>query len=220
MRIKNKKKLNNAATQAQSHIGQSVGPNGQPDERHYRLNLKIFRFTVGGAIIALLAAGFTGWQAYIAKDTETRQLRAYIAIESTDIPKIEEGTTLHINAIMENLGQTPAYNAGWISGINVMKYPLPEEIGNDTCTHVMNLPKRSKWVIAKKAFVEKIRPAPFNAAEVKDIKEGKAAVYFHGRVCYEDIFQEVHHTDFCMYWKLENGKAGNASFCENGNHGN
>ena len=180
------------------------------------------RFLLGcGVFIATsLAAVFTFYQAWIARDTAKRQLRAYVIVSSKHIPKLQEGIKPFIESTIDNVGQTPVYDACWISGVNVMEYPLPPEIiskDKKACSNVMNQPDAPKWFFGKATFAEKWRDVPFQASEVKAIQEEKAAVYLVGRVCYLDIFRDVHYTDFCMYWKWENGRLGTAIYCPQGN---
>ncbi|THI90752.1 MAG: hypothetical protein CAF41_003095 [Nitrospira sp. CG24A] len=155
-----------------------------------------------------------------AKETSHRELRSYVVIGSNDIPKLEEGKRPFVTSVVENIGKTPIYDGGWISGINVFTYPLTEDITNDSCTNVLKSPGAPKWLIGRSSKIEKWRVLPFQASEVKAIKEGRAAVYFHGRICYRDIFREVHYTDFCMRWRWENGHLGEGLACPQGNGGN
>jgi hypothetical protein len=66
-----------------------------------------------------------------------------------------------------------------------------------------------KWFFGKMAYPEKDRNAPFTPDEVRLVKAGDSAVYFHGRVCYFDIFKEIRSTDFCIYWAWKNCGQGN-----------
>ena len=179
--------------------------------------------TFGGvfvaAIAAVAAAGFTWYQASIAKDTAKQQLRGYLVIGSNDIPKLAESIQPFVKVAIQNMGQTPTYDGAWISGLHVMDYPMRGDIKNDDSRNVMNNPTSPKWMIGKESQMEKWRPTPFQADEVKAIQEGKAAIYLHGRICYRDIFKEVHYTDFCMHWKWENGRMGTGLACEEGNGG-
>lgn len=62
-------------------------------------------------ITAIAAAGFGWWQADIARDTEKRQLRAYIVPDSIIFQKpIKIGNPIALQLFVNNMGQTPAYN--------------------------------------------------------------------------------------------------------------
>src|SRR5438105_1636299 len=65
------------------------------------------RFLLGcGVFIATsLAAVFTFYQAWIARDTAKRQLRAYVIVSSKHIPKLQEGIKPFIESTIDNVGQ-------------------------------------------------------------------------------------------------------------------
>src|SRR5215469_13123930 len=76
-----------------------------------------------------IAAGFVGWQASIARDTEIRQLRPYIHIvpgtwSSTEKP--DGSVTIEATPKIRVFGQTPAggINPQW--EIILYDYPMPE----------------------------------------------------------------------------------------------
>ena len=73
------------------------------------------------ATAAIFAAIFSGLQASVANDTERRQLRAYVNIGSKDeLSNFVENGKAHVQGVAENVGQTPVYDATWVSGINVL----------------------------------------------------------------------------------------------------
>ena len=78
-------------------------------------------------------------------------------------------------------------------------------------------PKAGKWFIGTPKRPGIARESPLTAAEVDAIKGGKSAIYFHGRVCYRDIFNEPHRTDFCLYWKWDAGRISPSLSCPEGN---
>ncbi len=60
-------------------------------------------------IAAGCAAGFTGWQAWIARDQEHRTLRAYVVVK-TKLTTSRDGTTPYVEFTAENMGLTPVYD--------------------------------------------------------------------------------------------------------------
>lgn len=205
--------IEHAQPQSVSHCS-----NSDHKKKHW-LEYATFGGALVAAIAAVAAAGFTWYQASIAQDTAKQQLRGYLVIGSNDIPKLAEGIQPFVKVTIQNMGQTPIYDGAWISGLNVMNYPMRGDIENDDCRNVMNHSTSPKWMIGKESQMEKWRPTPFQADEVKLIQEGKAAIYLHGRICYRDIFKQVRYTDFCMHWKWENGRMGTGLACEEGNGG-
>lgn len=213
----NSKSVDGSKKDAQEPPAAHHGCSGK--EKKHWIDYAIFWAALVAAVATSAAAGFTGWQAWLAKDTAKRQLRGYLVIGSNYIPKLGEGIQPFATTTIENIGQTPVFDGAWISGVNVMDYPLRQTILNDECSNVMNDPSAPKWMIGKSSNMEKWREIPFKASEVQAIHDGKAAIYFHGRICYRDIFKEVRHTDFCMFWKWENGSLGAGLACKEGNGG-
>ena len=185
--------------------------------RLYRLRLTIFGAAVIAAVIGAFAAGFPGWQSYIAQDMARRQLRAYIVVRPNHIATVQEGIMPRIQSIFENIGQTPASNGGSISLLTVAEYPLTKKFIHDDCRTVMTHPTGNKWFVGKVSQPATVRETPFTPSEITAIKDGHAAVYFHGRVCYLDLFKESHRTDFCLYWKWQAGRMSPSLYCDQGN---
>jgi hypothetical protein len=149
----------------------------------------------------------------IAKDTEKRQLRAYVVIGRMDLHRFGVGNIPQIQGIIENIGQTPAHGAGWESGINIFEYKANPTFTYDRCSVIRRLPEYPQWAFGKTSPVDKERPTAFTVDEIKRVQDGRAAIYFHGRLCYLDIFEEEHFTDFCIYWKWESGRLGIGIHC-------
>jgi hypothetical protein len=191
-------------------------PPGEVDKR-FRRNLTIFGVGVVVAIIAAIAVGFPGWQNYIAQEEAKLQLRAYIDVRAKGITAIEEGVVPRVHDSFYNIGRTPAYDNGSSAHITVAEYPSTQKLVTDECSHARSNPKANKWFVGKVSRSETVRETPLTANEVEAIKDGKAAIYFHGRVCYRDIFNESHHTDFCTYWKWTAGRMSPGLYCDQGN---
>ena len=205
---------------AGSRYIQPNSPNQSPpgeEEKQFRLKLAIFWGGIIAAIIAAFAVGYPGWENYIAQEGAKRQLRAYIDVRTKGMTKIEEGSMPRVHDSFHNIGRTPAYDNGSSSHITVAEYPLTKQLVNDECSHARTNPNASKWFVGKVSRSETVREAPFTASEVEAIKDGKAAVYFHGRVCYRDIFNESHRTDFCTHWKWDAGRVSPGLYCDQGN---
>jgi hypothetical protein len=139
-----------------------------------------------------------------AKDTSERQLRAYVIL-ARNYKKIEDfelGKKPHIMTTIENVGQTPVYNGTWISGLNVLPNPLPGKFSYADCDIIMKQPDAKQWFFGKSADIDKERDREISAEEIKQLKEENYALFFHGRICYRDIFQKIRTTDFCMRFFL------------------
>lgn len=175
------------------------------------------------AVAALVAAGFSWWQASIAQDTAKRQLRAYLAVSVPDnaLHNFGEGKKALVQGILDNMGETPAYKAGWMAGVNVQENTEEIRWAYDSCATIMKQPGSSEWFIGKKpSFPDKERKTPFTKKEIDEIMASKAAIYFHGRVCYLDIFEETQALDFCIFWDWDrnNNRLNTVgTFCRHGN---
>lgn len=153
-------------------------------------------------------------QAAIAEDTEKRQLRAYVIFTNAvaDLPK--ENTIPTVHSVFDNIGQTPAYRASWTSGINVVPTGL-NILQTADCRSVIDAADARLWYFGKQFFPFKERVgSPYTKEEMDVITNGIAQISFTGRLCYEDIFREVHHIDFCVSWRMENNRLSEPIICE------
>jgi hypothetical protein len=80
-------------------------------EPKHPLDIATFVSAVIAAGAAVLATIYTGSQASTAKDTEKRQLRAYVSIErlGIDVSKWKESPIVKCGVVFKNAGLTPAY---------------------------------------------------------------------------------------------------------------
>ncbi|MGA2871365.1 MAG: hypothetical protein ABSF34_19660 [Verrucomicrobiota bacterium] len=160
------------------------------------------------AFIAAVAAGaaavFTGGQAWIAKDTENRQLRAYIGLIPPPDNQIVSNFTPPAKAVVRltphNFGQTPAYRAINWTGMGVAPHPLPKNFPYQT----------QKSPIGPNPIT--IHPGNFDIAGVvlpateplaqwdfDRIGDGKNwRLYAWGTITYDDAFGKSHFTNFCI----------------------
>lgn len=89
----------------------SQNPNPQPsEERHPAANRKhswLERFAVSFAFLAFCAAAYQG---YISRDSEHRQLRAYVSLVPGDIDNFGIPDKQKFTFYRKNTGLTPAYD--------------------------------------------------------------------------------------------------------------
>jgi hypothetical protein len=94
--------------------GATDSENGKPDpqnEKHDAFEKVTLATAIVGVVILCVYTGLTGYQAYIAKDTAQRQLRAYVSAEIEKHPDLDSQDHLpEVVVIYKNNGQTPAYN--------------------------------------------------------------------------------------------------------------
>lgn len=160
----------------------------------------------GLTIVIAVAAAV---QICISRDTEHRQLRAYILKSDTSIV-VDFPNTLDLRFITKNFGLTPAYKViGW-SCIIVgyfskeaggamrleTKFPGPafdEKSGQPTIIG----PQDTRTILFP-TFCDGPAPGvrPITPDEVARIKAGHAAVYVYGEQRYFDAFGDRHFTKY------------------------
>jgi hypothetical protein len=186
-------------------------------DRDFRLKLTVFWIAVAAAIIAAFTFGYPTWQDYMAQDVAKRQLRAYVDVKALGPRTLEEGGKLSVRDSFRNAGRTPAYDKGMKSKVTIAEYPLAKAFINEKCDSDVQTPDKTKWFVGKRSRPETTMESPLEPAQIDAIKTTKAAIYFHGRACYRDIFGEIHRTDFCMLWKWDAGRFSPALYCDQGN---
>jgi hypothetical protein len=186
-------------------------------DRAFRVKVSLFWLAVAAAIIAAFTFGYPTWQDYMAQDAAKRQLRAYIEVKALGPRVLEAGAKLGVRDTVRNVGRTPAYDKGANPRVTIAEYPLAKSFSHERCDMEAPATDKSKWFVGKMSKPETTIEAPLDATQVDAIKGMKAAIYYHGRVCYRDIFGETHRTDFCMLWKWDAGRFSPALYCDQGN---
>jgi hypothetical protein len=173
------------------------------DEKH-ALDYATAVFAFIAATATGAAAIFTGLQAWTAKDTETKQLRAYllpvIDRESIDLDQ----NPLEWTYILKNFGQTPACHVR-TSGQLAVEIPAwglgekPDVINHWGIEPNYCLgPQQEYRVLLKFSYT---RPASLSDNEKDLIKWGAALYLFsHGTIYYDDIFGQPHVTDIRTFF--------------------
>jgi hypothetical protein len=197
-----------------------LNPSGTPgkENRWYLIRVGLFWSGIGAAVILALTTGVTSWQDYMVKEAARYQLRAHIVVRPEQLPTLEEGKRPRVRGSYYNIGRTPAYDEGSTSHILVAEYPLTHRLPDKECDKEKTaLRRKNKWFVGQVPHPETVREEPFTSSEIEAIKQGRAAVYFYGRVCYADIFSESHRTDFCLVWKWDGGRFSPGLYCGQGN---
>jgi hypothetical protein len=101
---------------------------------------------------------------------------------------------------MGNFGQTPAYRVRARSRIELHPFPLDEpltlgvEPEKSSQTHALLSPTEPRLIVKKYATSDEER---------KLISAGTHALYFFGRIEYEDVFKKARWTTFCYFMDNE-----------------
>jgi hypothetical protein len=154
-----------------------------------------------------------------AKETEQRQLRAYVGV----IPGEAEnfgGDDFKIKLTRKNYGQTPAYDVGF-SQVYVDVLPpnalivsknidcaKPNFPGLVTMFPTTELP----WTVND--------TTKFSQDKINAVRKGDAVLYWYGNICYHDVFGSPHYTNFCWMYKGASMTAKDAEGCLQHNDSN
>lgn len=186
------------------------------DERSFHIRLAVFASVVIVAVVGAFV-GYPTWQEYVSQQEAKLELRAYVNVRALGPPALKEGVSARVRETIQNAGRTPAYNDAIQAFITVADYPLIKNFERVTCPPDDSQPDKRKWFMGKVPRTETVRETPFTAEEITAIQTTKSALYYHGTVCYRDIFHESHRTDFCMFWKWDAGRLSPSLSCDQGN---
>jgi hypothetical protein len=166
------------------------------DKRKHTWLEKFAVFFAGLAFVAAL------WQEWVARDTEKRQLRAYVSIKAVGEMTFVPGVVPHSDLMIKNFGSTPAIKVKQRSTIEKMSYPL---LGN---LHMADTPTldgdSTLTIFPTEEFPATTRSKiPFTKDEIDAISNGVDSghrFYIFANLTYIDIFGKPHWTHFCgMY---------------------
>lgn len=157
-----------------------------------------FTWTLWQSTEKLWAAGEK--QRELAEKTAERQLRAYVVVHLEDIiiPKPGDDHIAITQFQIKNTGQTPAYNLQTISKTRVVDYPFPDDFDfltfsppGDHGTGTLG-PGESIATEGKSPILTEEE-----WAAIRSKASGKRLCTW-GIVTYRDVFESIHHTNFCV----------------------
>jgi hypothetical protein len=172
------------------------------------------------AIAACIAAAAALWQASISRDTEFRQLRAYLYVSHDRLQ--QSGSAASVPISIKHSGATPAYNVRVDTVALVGRYLLNEDyLGDPTSMGgsdnrqiaILNGPDKFDYTISQ---VNQDAIRDLNNA---DRTNGEHALYVRGVVRYFDIFgieghQPERRYEFCFVFRPGVDPAGSERGCE------
>jgi hypothetical protein len=136
-------------------------------------------FAVAFAACAFVAAGYQGW---IARDTEIRQLRAYVFVGSASI--VFEDARIRGVVEIKNFGQTPAYNLGSLIYMGIAEIGVSEPPFDSALT-VAETNRAPLAPQERKTQPQSISP-PIEG--IKSVADGSRKLFMWGKVEYDDAF--------------------------------
>jgi hypothetical protein len=171
-----------------------------------------FAASVVAAVGAVAAASFTGWQAWTAKDTENRQLRAYLFIDHGPLSEVAPGK-FNADLAIRAAGVTPAYKVKLAATFEIGPYLLNETTLSD---RVGGNTQDFDYAVIYGA--DKARNQPISMQflpEATKLLEGDSQrLYLHGNIRYSDIFSDEHQYDFCFVFHPSRDPHGSERGCE------
>ncbi len=137
----------------------------------------------------------------ISRDTEKRQLRAYVAPVVRSWRGLINGKPLGVEFAMVNYGQTPASHFTKRGTIEIMPFPLPKKyifiIPQEPIEQVTNVFPKAENPLT--GWIQYVRP--FTEAEIIEITSDTThrRAYVFGTLAYSDVFGEAHVTNYCFF---------------------
>ena len=119
------------------------GTNQQEGGKHHRDAhdwVTLFILTLS-LVTAACAAGFAGWQGWVARDQERRSLRAYVNLSIVPSPSLDEEGQPTFTFKLENMGQTPVYRLSILPSLKVRDDAnLYDKAVSGDCAYVTSRP--------------------------------------------------------------------------------
>ncbi|MHB8268812.1 hypothetical protein [Bradyrhizobium sp.] len=149
-----------------------------------------------------------------AEDTAQRQLRAYVYVDPGN-GEIRIGLPISIAMLVKNAGQTPAHETRVWTKVEVIDFPLRENLK-------IELPDDAvpKLVIHPGTFAYGIqiqRDAPLTATEGAALRADSKRVFLWGVIFYKDVFNRDRETHFRLSFGGEAFAMKKLQWCEDGN---
>lgn len=154
----------------------------------------------------------------VARDTEHRQLRAYLHISHG--PMTVSDSTASAEIRIYHSGQTPAYKIKLVADIQVGHFPLPDTERLSLPTG--GIPKYEFGALYGTEPIKQTISMPQNSNDAIEIQKrsrdrlagGLQVFYLFGRVTYQDIFGKEWPYEFCYSFDPLNDKEGSEQGCE------
>jgi type II secretory pathway pseudopilin PulG len=181
----------------------SPKPHGEGEQpqggRKHWLDYATGMFAFLAALGGITAAVLTGWQGWVARDTEHRELRAYVGVTKAAIESMVAGHPSVLSVAVRNFGVTPAYSVG----IKAVETILPRRADNTySLRPYRQVPLGSFNTLFPKiteyAIVGSSRHSmPLTERDIRNLASGRDVLLFYGSIYYRDAFKGAHRTDFC-----------------------
>lgn len=174
------------------------------DEKKHPLEYLAVSFALIAAIGGCVAAGFTWYQGWVSRDTETRYLRAYAMVESSVIG-IDPNGKPNVVVTIKNFGLTPVYNfRHWACAL---VREIPDRDDDFPSVSMITAAHAPESLIAPNATILKTykgscfsNEEPISDPVRADVKSGRRAVFAIGVMKYRDAFGFDRETRYRRAW--------------------
>ena len=202
------------------HTAQPVSPPAPSRHRdwHDYVTLFVAALALG---VACVAAWFAKEQVAIAKDTEKRQLRAYVVALPT-IKDFRPGMKPVFGVELSNGGQTPAYDFSAALNIKVDEFPQKAPLAGTGYKPGPVTPHGEGWgdfaYQSHKLDLSAMSTQVLTQSDFDGVMKGTAQrLYIWGRAEYADAFGERHYVNFCVSLDGESLRESRSHRCKDGN---
>ncbi len=161
------------------------------------------RVNAGLAVVSVLSMLIAAYSAHLssrsldqARDSFRIGQRPYVVIETIKLPELPNvDRPLAAEALIRNAGATPALNMQVSRRLDVVSVP-PTGAPHDFSPGSGRLMLGANSTRAIRVVGER----PLTAEELQRVNSGQLRIYVTGTISYEDVFQQVHETEFCAFF--------------------
>jgi hypothetical protein len=180
-------------------------PNGNysaADKKHDAFEKATLATAIIGVVFLIAYTVLTGYQAYLAKDTAQRQLRAYVSAIVEKHPDLDGSSPPEVGMVFKNNGQTPAYKVEARFVVYLGREQLSESDIGETKALLDKLRKSASILFPGQEFRTSSVPGigiPLTSDDKAEVAMGARVLWVVGEVTYVDAFGYDHFTRFRLY---------------------
>jgi|ERR1700733_14587262 hypothetical protein len=173
------------------------------NKKHDAFEVATLVTAIVGVIILCAYTGLTGYQAYLAKDTAERQLRAYMSASIEKQPDLDGPAPAEVTIVYKNNGQTPAYRVQARAIFSVGDSELSEKDIEGIRKVIKTLRKSETVVFPGQEIRGATIPGvgiPLTEGDKITINLGARVLWLNGEITYLDAFGVSRFTNFRLYF--------------------
>jgi hypothetical protein len=186
------------------------GYNSPANKKHDAFEQATLATAIIGVVVLIVYTGLTGYQAYIAKDTAERQLRAYISVVVEKHPDLNSVGPPEVTLIFKNVGQTPAFKVATRSIFSLANgNALTDSQAKEIYDQLLQMRRFESVMFPGQEYRQGAVPGiglPFTNDQKILVSMGAMTLWVNGEVTYTDAFGYGHFTRFRLFM---NGAAEN-----------